>query len=147
MGDQDPEGLTYQRPPPGEGGAGPAADGGDGTGIADDDLVCTCIGLSKADVAKAIIRTPFVASPSPKRRRKGGGTDARPAPQQQQQVPPPISPLSPFTPLTLNSLLYDSNDQHVTNQALPRASELQVGMWVAHFILPYDCIPWSSTIP
>jgi len=54
LGDLDPESLTYQRPPPGDGGAAPA-DGGDGTGLADDDLVCTCIGLSKADVAKAII--------------------------------------------------------------------------------------------
>jgi len=53
LGDADPEMLTFQRPPPGDG-AGAAADGGDGTGLADDDLVCTCIGLTKADIAKAI---------------------------------------------------------------------------------------------
>merc|ERR1719379_1042611 len=53
LGDADPEMLTFQRPPPGDG-AGAAADGGDGTGITDDDLVCTCIGLTKADIAKAI---------------------------------------------------------------------------------------------
>merc|ERR1719437_171336 len=55
LGEMDPESLTYQKPPPGSGGAEAAADGGDGTGLADDDLVCTCIGLSKKQIVQAVV--------------------------------------------------------------------------------------------
>eukprot|EP00931_Biecheleriopsis_adriatica_P060534 TRINITY_DN3636_c0_g1_i11.p1 TRINITY_DN3636_c0_g1~~TRINITY_DN3636_c0_g1_i11.p1 ORF type:complete len:1066 (+),score=265.64 TRINITY_DN3636_c0_g1_i11:84-3281(+) len=49
----DPVGLISGRPAAGAG-AGKPVDGGDGTGLADDDLICTCIGLTKADVRSAI---------------------------------------------------------------------------------------------
>merc|ERR1719223_1761483 len=71
LGDLDPESLTYQRPPPGDGGAAPV-DGGDGTGLADDDLVCTCIGLSKADVVKAITEKDATTVPLLKKANKVG---------------------------------------------------------------------------
>jgi nitrite reductase (NADH) large subunit len=55
LGDMDPESLTYQKPAPGSGGGEAAVDGGDGTGCADDDLVCTCIGLSKKNIVDCIV--------------------------------------------------------------------------------------------
>jgi nitrite reductase (NADH) large subunit len=54
LGDMDPESLTYKKPAPGDASGAAPADGGDGTGLADDDLVCTCIGLSKKQIADAV---------------------------------------------------------------------------------------------
>jgi len=50
----DPAGLLSGRPAAGAASAA-SVDGGDGTGLADDDLICTCIGLTKADVRTAIV--------------------------------------------------------------------------------------------
>ena len=49
----DPVALAFKLPPPGATAA--ADDGGAGTGLTDDDIICTCIGLSKSQVRKAII--------------------------------------------------------------------------------------------
>mmetsp|Transcript_47884 Transcript_47884/g.113790 ORF Transcript_47884/g.113790 Transcript_47884/m.113790 type:complete len:1081 (-) Transcript_47884:201-3443(-) len=52
LGGADPESLAFRRPPPGQ--AAVVADGGDGTGIAADDVICSCLGVSKGDVVQAI---------------------------------------------------------------------------------------------
>jgi NAD(P)H-dependent nitrite reductase large subunit/NAD(P)H-dependent nitrite reductase small subunit len=49
----DHAGLLSGRPAAGAA-SGKSLDGGDGTGLADDDLICTCIGLTKATVRAAI---------------------------------------------------------------------------------------------
>jgi len=69
LGGQDPEGLTFKRPL-----AGPTQsnDGGDGTGMADDDLICTCLGLSKAQVRSAIVDQEAYSVPLIKKCCKAG---------------------------------------------------------------------------
>ena len=52
LGGNDPESLAFGRAPAG---ASQAVDGGDGTELADDDLICTCIGLTKAQVRSAVV--------------------------------------------------------------------------------------------
>ena len=47
-----PADLAFKRPPPGAN-TGAPIDGGDGTGLADDDTICTCIGLTKSQVRQA----------------------------------------------------------------------------------------------
>merc|ERR1719401_2592525 len=54
LGDMDPESLTYKKPAPGDAAGAAPVDGGDGTGLADDDLVCTCIGLTKKKIVEAV---------------------------------------------------------------------------------------------
>merc|ERR1719401_1177060 len=55
LGDMDPESLTYKKPAPGDAAGAAPVDGGDGTGLADDDLVCTCIGLTKKKIVEAVV--------------------------------------------------------------------------------------------
>ena len=46
----DPVALAFKLPPPGARAA--ANDGGDGTGLTDDDIICTCIAFPRVRSAK-----------------------------------------------------------------------------------------------
>jgi len=63
LGDMDAESLTYKKPAPGDGAGAAPVDGGDGTGLADDDLVCTCIGLSKKQIVDAVVEKEATTIP------------------------------------------------------------------------------------
>jgi NAD(P)H-nitrite reductase large subunit len=54
LGGNDPAGLAFGRPPPGAIN-GASVDGGDGTGLADDDVICSCLNVTKGEVRKSII--------------------------------------------------------------------------------------------
>mmetsp|Transcript_14644 Transcript_14644/g.33527 ORF Transcript_14644/g.33527 Transcript_14644/m.33527 type:complete len:1062 (+) Transcript_14644:95-3280(+) len=54
LGGKTPESLAFGRPAPGET-SGAAVDGGDGTGLADEDVICSCLNVSKGDIKKAIV--------------------------------------------------------------------------------------------
>ncbi|CAE8593529.1 unnamed protein product [Polarella glacialis] len=71
LGGNDAAGLTYGRPPPGAANQ-EAVDGGDGTGLADDDLICSCLALSKATVRKTIIELEAHTIPQIKKCCKAG---------------------------------------------------------------------------
>eukprot|EP00441_Pelagodinium_beii_P007343 CAMPEP_0197703570 /NCGR_PEP_ID=MMETSP1338-20131121/125504_1 /TAXON_ID=43686 ORGANISM="Pelagodinium beii, Strain RCC1491" /NCGR_SAMPLE_ID=MMETSP1338 /ASSEMBLY_ACC=CAM_ASM_000754 /LENGTH=1065 /DNA_ID=CAMNT_0043287467 /DNA_START=51 /DNA_END=3248 /DNA_ORIENTATION=+ len=71
LGGKTAESLAFGKPAPGEA-AGAAADGGDGTGLADDDIVCSCLNVSKADVKKAIVEKDAVTIPLLKKCTKAG---------------------------------------------------------------------------
>ena len=71
LGGSDPASLAFKRPPPGAV-AGAAVDGGDGTGLADDDMICTCIGLTKAQVRQSIIDKEAYTVPAIKKACKAG---------------------------------------------------------------------------
>ncbi|CAK9036470.1 unnamed protein product [Durusdinium trenchii] len=64
----EPAGLAFKRPPPGAS-TGAPIDGGDGTGLADDDTICTCIGLTKS---QAIIEKEAYTIPQIKKACKAG---------------------------------------------------------------------------
>lgn len=70
LGGNDPAALAFKQPPPGATAA--VADGGDGTGLADDDLICTCIGLSKSQVRRTIIEYEAYTVPLIKKCCKAG---------------------------------------------------------------------------
>lgn len=63
----EPAALAFKRPPPGAI-SGPV-DGGDGTGLADDDTICTCVGLTKSQVREAIIEKEAYTIPQIKKAR------------------------------------------------------------------------------
>eukprot|EP00435_Cladocopium_sp_Y103_P055758 s227_g18.t1 len=67
----DPVALAFKLPPPGTSAAG-ASDGGDGTGLMDDDTICTCIGLSKSQVRQCIIEKEAYTIPLIKKCCKAG---------------------------------------------------------------------------
>ncbi|CAE8723394.1 unnamed protein product [Polarella glacialis] len=71
LGGNDAAGLTYGRPPPGAANQ-EAVDGGDGTGLADDDLICSCLALTKATVRKTIIELEAHTIPQIKKCCKAG---------------------------------------------------------------------------
>ena len=71
LGGNDPASLAFKRPPPGAM-AGASVDGGDGTGLADDDMICTCIGLTKAQVRQSIIDKEAYTVPAIKKACKAG---------------------------------------------------------------------------
>ncbi|CAE8663916.1 unnamed protein product [Polarella glacialis] len=71
LGGNDAAGLTYGRPPPGAANQA-AVDGGDGTGLADDDTICSCLALSKATVRKTIIDLEAHTIPQIKKSCKAG---------------------------------------------------------------------------
>ena len=66
----DPVALAFKLPPPGA--SGGVDDGGDGTGLTDDDMICTCIGLSKSQVRQAIIEKEAYTIPQIKKACKAG---------------------------------------------------------------------------
>jgi NAD(P)H-nitrite reductase large subunit len=66
----DPVALAFKLPPPGASSA--VADGGDGTGMTDDDLICTCLALSKGQVRNAIIDMEAYTIPLIKKACKAG---------------------------------------------------------------------------
>ena len=66
----DPMALAFKLPPPGASSA--VADGGDGTGLTDDDPICTCLGLSKGQVRNAIIDIEAYTIPLIKKACKAG---------------------------------------------------------------------------
>eukprot|EP00403_Amphidinium_massartii_P032789 CAMPEP_0178435172 /NCGR_PEP_ID=MMETSP0689_2-20121128/33794_1 /TAXON_ID=160604 /ORGANISM="Amphidinium massartii, Strain CS-259" /LENGTH=1070 /DNA_ID=CAMNT_0020057243 /DNA_START=47 /DNA_END=3259 /DNA_ORIENTATION=+ len=70
LGGSDPESLAFRRPPPGQGVV--ANDGGDGTGIAEDDVICTCLNVSKGDIVKAIKDKDCMTVPQLKKCTKAG---------------------------------------------------------------------------
>jgi len=70
LGDSDPASLAFRRPPPGA--VTGNVDGGDGTGLADDDVICTCIGLTKAQVRQSIIDKEAYTVPAIKKACKAG---------------------------------------------------------------------------
>lgn len=70
LGANNPTVLTFGRMPAGA--SGEPADGGDGTGLEDDDLICTCLGLTKASVRKTIIEMEAHTVPAIKKCCKAG---------------------------------------------------------------------------
>ena len=70
LGGADPESLAFRRPPPGQGAV--ANDGGDGTGIAEDDDICTCLNVTKGEVVNAIKDKDCLTVPQIKKCTKAG---------------------------------------------------------------------------
>ncbi|CAE7911071.1 nasB, partial [Symbiodinium sp. KB8] len=70
LGGADPESLAFRRPPPGQGAV--ANDGGDGTGIAEDDVICTCLNVTKGEVVNAIKDKDCLTVPQIKKCTKAG---------------------------------------------------------------------------
>ncbi len=52
LGGKTPESLAFGKPGPCEGSG--VDDGGNGTGLTDDDVICSCLNVTKATVKKAI---------------------------------------------------------------------------------------------
>ncbi|CAJ1410391.1 unnamed protein product [Effrenium voratum] len=71
LGGSDPASLAFRRPPPGAV-AGAPVDGGDGTGLADDDVICTCVSLTKGQVRQSIIDMEAYTVPAIKKACKAG---------------------------------------------------------------------------
>ncbi|CAE7333503.1 nasB [Symbiodinium sp. CCMP2456] len=70
LGGAEPESLAFRRPPPGQGAV--ANDGGDGTGIAEDDVICTCLNVTKGEVVNAIKDKDCLTVPQIKKCTKAG---------------------------------------------------------------------------
>lgn len=71
LGGNDPAGLAFGRPPPGAIN-GASVDGGDGTGLADDDVICSCLNVTKGEVRKSIIDYEAYTVPQIKKCCKAG---------------------------------------------------------------------------
>jgi len=71
LGGKTPESLAFGKPAPGEQ-ANSVNDGGDGTGIADEDVVCSCLNITKATVKKAIMYDDATTLPLIKKCTKAG---------------------------------------------------------------------------
>jgi nitrite reductase (NADH) large subunit len=72
LGGKTPESLAFGKPAPGEESGAKANDGGDGTGLADDDVICSCLNIDKATIKKAIIEQDATTVPLLKKCTKVG---------------------------------------------------------------------------
>ena len=70
LGGKTPESLAFGKPGPGEGSG--VDDGGDGTGLTDDDVICSCLNVTKATVKKAIEYEDAITIPAIKKCTKAG---------------------------------------------------------------------------
>ena len=68
LGGKTPESLAFGKPGPGEGSG--VDDGEDGTGLTDDDVICSCLNVTKATVKKAIEYEDAITIPAIKSARK-----------------------------------------------------------------------------
>ena len=69
LGGKTPESWAFGKPGPGEGSG--MDDGGNGTGLTDDDVICSCLNVTKATVKKAIeYEKPLPFQPSQTARKR-----------------------------------------------------------------------------